>query len=310
MCSTIVAVVTATVHVRECTTAEELRRSLEIYNEVWPQRAVTLEAVEAWKRAAIASVEYLGSINGEDVGSAAASFEASRTNLVSMLVTVLPQHRRAGVGTALVEAVTAWAAEIGARELETRVEAGDAESLDFATRHGFREHSKEGGLELDLRNVDLPRVDPPSGIEIVTLAEQPDLAHSVYDVAAEAWPDVPGSEDWLPPPFEQFVSAHLHGLVIFVAVADCEAIGYAKLVGRPDGRTADHGITAVKREWRSRGVAKALKSAQIAWAKANGIERLTASNEERNAPMLRINAALGYRPVPGRVRLRRAATTA
>ena len=97
---------------------------------------------------------------------------------------------------------------------------------------------------------------------------------------------------------------HLHGLAIFVALSGDEVIGYAKLVARPDGRTADHGITAVRRDWRNRGVATALKRAQIAWAKANGIDRLTAANEERNAPMQHINASLGYRRIPGRVRLR------
>jgi RimJ/RimL family protein N-acetyltransferase len=51
-----------------------------------------------------------------------------------------------------------------------------------------------------------------------------------------------------------------------------------------------------------------LKRAEITWARANGIERLTASNEERNAPMLRINESLGYRPAPGRVYLRGPAT--
>jgi GNAT superfamily N-acetyltransferase len=305
----IVAVDSGNVQVRECTTADERRRSLDIYNAVWPHRAVTQEAVEAWKRMAISSIEYLGSLDGEDVGSAAASFETARTNLVSMLVTVLPRHRRAGVGTALVEAVTAWATEIGARDFETRVEADDADSLGFALRRGFHEHSKEDGLALDLRNLEPPPVDPPGGVEIVTLAEHPELERGVYDVAAEALPDVPGSEDWVAPPFEQFAAAQSHALVIFVALAEREVIGYAKLVGLPDGRTADHGITAVKREWRNRGVAKALKVEQIAWAKANGLERLTTSNEERNAPMRRINEVLGYRPAPGRVRLRRAATT-
>src|SRR4051812_1731721 len=79
------------------------------------------------------------------------------------------------------------------------------------------------------------------------------------------------------------------GLAVFVAVVDGEVVGYAKLRGHPDGRSADHGMTAVKRAWRGRGIAKSLKLAEIAWAKANGIERLTTSNEERNAAMLRIN---------------------
>jgi RimJ/RimL family protein N-acetyltransferase len=64
-------------------------------------------------------------------------------------------------------------------------------------------------------------------------------------------------------------------------------------------------MTAIKRAWRGRGIAKALKRAQIGWAKANGIERLEATNEERNTAMQRINSSLGYRQVPGRVWLRR-----
>jgi RimJ/RimL family protein N-acetyltransferase len=63
-------------------------------------------------------------------------------------------------------------------------------------------------------------------------------------------------------------------------------------------------MTVVKRAWRGRGIAKSLKLAEIAWAHANGIKRLTASNEERNAPMLRLNESLGYRPAPGRVYMR------
>jgi mycothiol synthase len=293
-----------TVRVRTCSSAAELQRSLEIYNEVWPHRAVTAEDVEAWKRAAIASVEFLGMVDGVDAGSAAAALEPSRTKLVAMPLTVLAQHRRAGVGSALLEAVTSWAAAQGAHQIETRVEAEDRESLEFALHRGFHEHSREDGLELTLSGVEPPPLDPPGGVEIVTLAERPELARGVYEVAAEALPDVPGSEDWLPPPFDRFAASHLRGLVIFVALADGDAIGYAKLVGRPDGRTADHGITAVRRDWRNRGVAQALKRAQIAWAATHGIERLTAANEERNAPMQHINSLLGFRSVAGRVRLR------
>jgi mycothiol synthase len=293
-----------TIRVRTCSSPAELQRSLEIYNEVWPHRAVTAEDVEAWKRAAIASVEFLGMVDGVEAGSAAAALEASRTKLVAMPLTVLAPHRRAGVGSALLEAATSWAAAQGAQQIETRVEADDRESLEFALRRGFHEHSREDGLELTLSGLEPPSLDPPAGVEIVTLAERPELARGVYEVAAEALPDVPGSEDWLPPPFDRFATSHLRGLVVFVALAAGDAIGYAKLVGRPDGRTADHGITAVRRDWRNRGVARALKRAQIAWATTHGIERLTAANEERNAPMQHINSLLGFRLVPGRVRLR------
>jgi hypothetical protein len=50
-------------------------------------------------------------------------------------------------------------------------------------------------------------------------------------------------------------------------------------------------------------VARALKQAQIAWAKREGFEELETSNEERNEPIRRLNAELGYRLAPGRILL-------
>jgi RimJ/RimL family protein N-acetyltransferase len=63
-------------------------------------------------------------------------------------------------------------------------------------------------------------------------------------------------------------------------------------------------MTGVKRRWRGRGVAGALKRAQIAWAKEQGFERLQTQNEIRNEPIRRLNERLGYRVAAGRVIVR------
>ena len=60
----------------------------------------------------------------------------------------------------------------------------------------------------------------------------------------------------------------------------------------------------MKRAWRGCGIARALKRAEIAWAKSAGYERLSTTNELRNEPIRRLNERLGYRPVPGRIFLR------
>ena len=60
----------------------------------------------------------------------------------------------------------------------------------------------------------------------------------------------------------------------------------------------------MRRAWRRRGIARALKSAEIAWAVQRGYERLETANELRNAPIRRLNERFGYRPMPGRVLLR------
>ena len=91
----------------------------------------------------------------------------------------------------------------------------------------------------------------------------------------------------------------------FVAVAGGEAVGYAKFSLSSTSKTsAYHDLTVVKRAWRGRGVARALKTAQIGWAKANGFEVLRTQNDERNTAMRRLNEQLGYRPSVGRIYLR------
>jgi len=81
--------------------------------------------------------------------------------------------------------------------------------------------------------------------------------------------------------------------------------GYAKFsltTARPTH--AYHDLTAVKRAWRGRGVGRALKAAQIGWAKANGFEELRTQNDERNEAIRRLNADFGYVPAIGRIFLR------
>jgi hypothetical protein len=45
-----------------------------------------------------------------------------------------------------------------------------------------------------------------------------------------------------------------------------------------------------------------LREAQLAWARREGDERRRTVNEERNAPIRHLKAALGYRPAGGRIR--------
>jgi GNAT superfamily N-acetyltransferase len=111
-------------------------------------------------------------------------------------------------------------------------------------------------------------------------------------------------------PFDDWLAHDMRGSgdlpeATFVALAGEEVVGYAKFsltAARPT--VASHDMTAVKREWRGRGIAGALKRAQIVWAKEAGFERLETQNEVRNAPIRRLNERLGYRPAPGRVVMR------
>lgn len=292
---------------RRCSSDAEKARSLAIYNTVLPRRAVTAEEVENFERAMLDSAEFLASLDGADVGSAAAGIAPSQPDACLMLVTVLPERRRRGAGSALYAEVSRWAAEHGLDVIETRAEADDDESLAYARRRGFEEQWRETGFELDVATAALPAA-APGNVEIVSLAQRPELEPAVYDVAVEALPDVYAG-DWRPPPRERWLETHVRGPgtspeTVLLALAHGDVIGYAKLNLKHEGRTAEHGMTGVKRAWRGRGVARTLKLAQIAWAKEHGLEKLTATNELRNEPIVRLNESLGYRRTVGRVGLR------
>lgn len=111
-------------------------------------------------------------------------------------------------------------------------------------------------------------------------------------------------------PFEKWLENDLQGTsdrpdATFVALAGDEVVGYAKLAlssALPD--TAFHDVTGVKRDWRGRGIAGALKRAEILWAKQAGYERLRTHNEVRNTPIRILNERHGYMIGPGSVTVR------
>jgi len=91
----------------------------------------------------------------------------------------------------------------------------------------------------------------------------------------------------------------------FVAFAGAEVVGYAKLSlseALPD--IAYHDMTGVKRAWRGRGIASALKRAEIAWAIDAGYAKLQTFNEMRNEPIRVLNERHGYVVEPGAIRVR------
>ena len=295
------------VEIRPCRTESELAASTEVYNRVWPRAAFTVEETAAWRAGNDETLEALGELDGEVVGSAVAAIGSPRPDHVFTLITVLPPARRHGVGTALYEAVSAWARERGLATLDTFAREEDPVGVDYALRRGFVEQSREAGLELRLEGIGAPAVEPPEGVEIVTLTERADLANPLYDVALESFPDIPGAEDDERRPLEHWVQHHLYapGHETWIAVAQDEPVGYAMLrisAARPGH--AIHAMTGVKRAWRGRGIASALKRAQIAWAIEHRLDLLDTTNEVRNASMRRVNEKLGYTPAPGRIHLR------
>ena len=273
--------------------------------------ADTAEGYLDWRRQAHETAWLLASDGKEDVGAAIGiGGWHSPEGVARGSVAVAPGFRRAGVGSALLDALSVWARDLGYVDLMGPVKETDDVSLAWARRRGFVEIGRNSILALDLTRAMQPTVHAPDGIDVVSWAERPDAAAGMYAVALEAYPDVPGEEDAEVAPFEEWLAMDMQGAgdrpeATFVALAGDDVVAYAKLslsLARPT--VAMHDMTGVLRAWRGRGIARALKAAEIAWAMENGYERLETQNEERNEPIRRLNERYGYVVEPGSVTVR------
>jgi mycothiol synthase len=267
-----------------------IRRAID--PEHMPARGQYLEHIKAPGR-----VDLIAELDGEPV--AAAFVERHSENVAGPVawvsVRVLPEHRRRGVGTALFRELSAIARADGKAELVFSARHDDTDSHEYLDKRGFAEALRLRESVLDLSEAKTAFAPPP---RVTLVAFQPELDELVYGVALEVAGDVPTSQESLAVGTidqwraEQLPATTLRGCS-FVAVADGEPIGYAILVEgeREEGL---HSMTGVCRAWRRRGIALALKQAQIDAAKTAGLRRLRTANAVQN-PMLLVNERLGFR---------------
>jgi GNAT superfamily N-acetyltransferase len=305
--------VTTTVSIREIY-EDELPRWVAVVNATQPE-PVREEGVIAdfldWKRQAPQTVWLLAEEGEAAVGAGRLTPGwHSPPGVARADVRVLPAARRRGIGSELLDELQRRADALHAPTLELEVRDDDPGSLSWTEQQGFREVGRSVRLALDLTAIEEPAVDAPDGIEVVTWAERPELARGIYDVACEAYPDEPGSGDAEMESFEGWLSQDMQGSgdradAVFVALAGDEVAGYAKLAMSVRPGYVMHDMTGVKRSFRGRGIASALKRAEIAWAKREGFHTLETFNDELNGPIRSLNEKHGYRPATGSVTLRR-----
>ncbi|MEU8155358.1 GNAT family N-acetyltransferase [Micromonospora sp. NPDC048986] len=210
------------------------------------------------------------------------------------LLHVHPEHRRRGIGTALLTAATDHLRPLGIRKVRAMAQP---DALPFARRHGY-EPSREvrySALALDPVPA-LPEVPP--NVRLLPISDlDPHLLYAA-DVAAAA--DEPGDapvdsisyESWT---YDVWDNLGLDKTASTAAEIDGELAAFS-LVKR-DGDRMWSDFTGTIPAYRRRGLARLTKTAALHRAAANGVRVAYASNDEENGPMLAINTRLGYRPV-------------
>jgi mycothiol synthase len=282
--------------IRKVESEAEIEAFLAIRAAVDPANPMTREAWDA-ERETAGRLDLLGYEGEEAIGCAFAERQygdpSSSTGWIS--VRVLEKHRRRGHGTALLHRVSEHVSDFGGTSLCAGTTSTAVEIIAFLTHHGFAEIGRMQEVELELAGVDAS-FDLPDGIAIVPLTVE--LDRGAHAVALEADADIPTALPIVTGDLARWRERNLGGLaqreLSFAALAGDEVIGFG-ILGRCVPGVAEHYMTGVKRGWRGRGVAQALKLTQIGAAQKAGFERLRTQNDLANAPMRAVNERLGYR---------------
>jgi RimJ/RimL family protein N-acetyltransferase len=149
------------------------------------------------------------------------------------------------------------------------------------------------------------------GIRCSAVADDvdPQIWRHCYEVQVAAYEDVPRTGPLIKPTYEGFMtwmnSPDASPRWYFTAKDGDRVVGMSNLRFPPIQGNVWTGFTGVAREYRGRGIARAVKMAVLKQAIEQNVPRVRTDNDEANAPMLHINEELGYQRIPGVVSFRK-----
>lgn len=289
--------------------ATDLAAWAAVKNQLMPHDPVSVEELQHDLAHDPTCELFLATEGGQVVGSGIARRSRAAPDTLFAMARVVPEQRRRGIGSALLATISYEAQQRGLGHLLGRIDESDTESLAWANHRGLTEISRDSTMILTLEDVpDGPTRLTPTGVEIVSLAERSDLTAAAHRIECEAILDIPGPFPQAPVTFDAWMAANveLPGFLpagSFVALLDDQPVGYAGLT-RSDASLAEHLLTGVLRMARRRGIATALKQAQITWARDAGFRQLVTWTSSRNDPMRATNLKLGYEERPASIAVR------
>src|SRR3954451_18442578 len=280
--------------------SEDFGSANELLNLVWPHRVGSERGLRHAADAAPPDAHrryWAAEHDGKLVGWATAAVEYQSAERPGVLeVSVAPERRNAGLGTALLERCEAHLAGLDVAIVLTLTTLEDA-SRRLAAAHGFRHTHTTRTSGVDPRTIE--PAGTPAGVELRPLAALD--PHSVYELDAEAMQDVPGEVAMDDVAFEQWLEDYWRHPdtdldTSVAAVIDGRPVAFSHLRLAAGGRAVTE-MTGTLREFRGRGLAQLAKRATLVNAAKRGVELVSTENDETNGPMLRVNEKLGYRPI-------------
>jgi len=269
---------------------EDLEKWRSVRSAIMPNER-TVSVAELRAGADWDTLHLIAFVDGELAGSGIST--GSSTGGAFTQPRVLPAFRRRGLGTRILHALADQALARGHEEAGSQLE--EPGSAHFAARFGFTERNRQLEQVYPVRG-DEHEPELPDGITIVPLRGRADLRERLYSELVETalgdlaldrpvkiterewWNSWTPSDEWA-----------------FVALLGDELVGMAGLLDDDDHpERAENLLTAVRRDLRGRGIARALKRHTLRCAADRGLTEVYTWTQTGNEAMQQLNRSLGY----------------
>ena len=223
-------------------------------------------------------------------------------------------YQNMGIGQYVYENMLEFLAKLTANELLASAREDMPISTRFLENRGFQEKQRISESVLDPTKVNVSSFlryteeVTEAGVEIGSLSDElendPECYRKLYDLNMTLMRDVVKPRPYTPISYEQWLSFDMKDKSL---LPDAYAIAKhgSSYVGLSTVRRMDKDpkglhqlLTGVRKDYRGRGIAMAMKLKVIKYAKDKGYNRIRTENSTVNAEMLGINTKLGFERGP------------
>ncbi len=296
-------------------TDEEYAAIVAVHNAAWPQDPKTVASNkhhDTTREAQYFYERHVVEVDGVIVAEVTVghTFWSFRPNKYFIEWSTLPEHA-ATLDEKILHHFEALLIARGATQIQVDAREDRPEKA-LTLANGYKNLMREAVSHLVIADFDIAPYSEldahlhKQGISIYTAAEleaqEPDSwAAKLEEASWTMFQDVPSTDTFTRPSLQhwldQFKSPTRSKETYFVAVTEArDYIGLTRLETSP-GHKMYTGLTSVKRTWRRKGIATALKVAAIRYAKTTDFTVIETDNEENN-PMYDLNMQLGFKPQP------------
>ena len=306
---------------------DDYARLVEIYNSNYPDSPVsvseqrTLDESIDKSKFLLKRFAYLDP-TGRVVGFGRIGHELDQFHQRKFVISILvdPSDHGKGFGSAIYQKIEE---ELDNREAilaSTTIKEDLPRQRDFFVHRGFREVMRVWESRLDLNGIDTKNFQAyikraeKEGISFTDLAEERLRGGSLrglHELVQLIVGDMPRDGVFKPLSYGQYESLMFNSPRLLpegyiIAKHGPEFVGVSiVLKNEREPRILSQDDTGVRREYRGRGIATALKLKVIEFGQRNGYEMIKTMNDSTNAAMLAVNTKLGFKRQVGWIRMQK-----